>query len=132
MKKFTASLVALFATATMSFGQSFVGITSNTWNGTGINPNTTNVRGYTRSNGTYVNSHVRTSRNDTNHDNFSTYGNSNPYTGTKGYRARDYSNDAYNYGAGRSIHTGVRGGQYYVNGSRNKVYVPKRSNTCRW
>ena len=46
-----------------------------------VNFNTTTVSGYTRSNGTYVESHVRTMPNNTNWDNFSTKGNSNPYTG---------------------------------------------------
>lgn len=83
-------------------------------------------QGYTRSDGTYVSGHYKTQSNNTNHDNFSTHGNVNPYTGSSGYRARDYSNDAYNYGSGRTIHTGSRGGQYYINSNGNKTYVPKR------
>lgn len=83
-------------------------------------------RGYTRSNGTYVKGHYKTNTNSTNHDNFSTRGNSNPYTGSTGSRARDYSSGAYNYGSGRSIQTGSRGGQYYINSRGNKTYVPKR------
>ena len=85
------------------------------------------VSGYTRSNGTYVESHIRTMPNDTNWDNFSTKGNSNPFTGSTGHRARDYSRDAYNYGAGHNIHTGSRGGQYYYNSNGHKTYVPKRN-----
>ena len=92
-----------------------------------VNYNTTTVSGYTRSNGTYVQSHVRTMPNNTNWDNFSTKGNSNPFTGSTGYRARDYSSSAYNYGAGHTIHTGSRGGQYYYNSNGHKTYVPKRS-----
>ena len=92
-----------------------------------VNYNTTTVSGYTRSNGTYVQSHVRTMPNSTNWDNFSTKGNSNPFTGSTGYRARDYSSGAYNYGAGHAIHTGSRGGQYYYNSNGNKTYVPKRN-----
>ena len=92
-----------------------------------VNYNTTTVSGYTRSNGTYVQSHVRTMPNNTNWDNFSTKGNSNPFTGSTGYRARDYSSGAYNYGAGHTIHTGSRGGQYYYNSNGNKTYVPKRN-----
>ena len=42
------------------------------------------VRGYTRSNGTYVAPHYRTNRNSTMYDNYSTKGNVNPYTGTTG------------------------------------------------
>ena len=92
-----------------------------------VNYNTTTVSGYTRSNGTYVQSHVRTMPNNTNWDNFSTKGNSNPFTGSTGYRARDYSSNAYNYGAGHTIHTGSRGGQYYYNSNGHKTYVPKRN-----
>ena len=92
-----------------------------------VNYNTTTVSGYTRSNGTYVQSHVRTMPNNTNWDNFSTRGNSNPFTGSTGYRARDYSSGAYNYGAGHTIHTGSRGGQYYYNSNGHKTYVPKRN-----
>ena len=106
MKKFIVALVAMIATSTVSFGQSY-------------NYNT-------RSNGTYVNGYTRTQRNSTNHDNYSTYGNHNPYTGTIGSRARDYSTQSYNYGSGYTVQTGSRGGQYYVNSRGNKVYVPKR------
>lgn len=42
------------------------------------------VKGYTRSNGTYVAPHYRTVPNSTNIDNFSTLGNTNPYTGKVG------------------------------------------------
>jgi hypothetical protein len=92
-----------------------------------VNYNTTSVSGYSRSNGTYVQSHVRTMPNSTNRDNFSTKGNSNPFTGSTGYRARDYSSSAYNYGAGHIIHTGSCGGQYYYNSNGHKTYVPKRN-----
>lgn len=92
-----------------------------------VNYNTTTVSSYIRSNGTYVNSHVRTMPNSSNWDNYSTQGNSNPFTGSTGYRARDYSSGAYNYGSGHTIHTGSRGGQYYYNSNGNKTYVPKRN-----
>jgi hypothetical protein len=82
--------------------------------------------GYTRSNGTYVQGHYKTNSNSTNHDNFSTSGNYNSFTGSAGTRARDYSSGAYNYGSGKTIHTGSRGGQYYINSNGNKTYVPKR------
>ena len=111
MKKLVLSIVALVAVATTSFAQF----------------NTTTVSGYSRSNGTYVQPYVRTMPNFTNWDNFSTKGNYNPYTGSTGYRARDYSIDAYNYGSGRTIYTGSRGGQYYYNSIGRKTYVPKRS-----
>ena len=92
-----------------------------------INALTTTVNSYYRSNGTFVDSYVRTMPNNTNWDNFSTKGNFNPYTGSTGSRARDYSIDALNYGAGHTIHTGSRGGQYYINSQGNRTYVPKRN-----
>ena len=82
--------------------------------------------GYTRSNGTYVQGHYKTNSNNTNHDNFSTSGNVNTYTGSVGTRAKDYSSGAYNYGSGSTIYTGPRGGQYYINSNGNKTYVLKR------
>lgn len=70
------------------------------------NPNHVYVSGYYRSNGTYVKSHYRTAPNSTNRDNFSTRGNTNPYTGQAGYITPDnntsstympstYSNQTY-------------------------------------
>ena len=155
MKKLVFTMVALVAMATTSFAQysDFEQMCSKVINDfyssssvpsvsfdlpsvsysvpSTVNFNTTTVSGYTRSNGTYVQSHVRTMPNDTNWDNFSTKGNSNPFTGSftgsTGHRARDYSRDAYNYGAGHTIHTGSRGGQYYYNSNGHKTYVPKRN-----
>ena len=145
MKKLVLTMVALVAMATTSFAQfsasdlqviekvvndycSSYSIPSVTYSvPSTVNYNTTTVSGYTRSNGTYVHSHVRTMPNNTNWDNFSTKGNSNLFTGSTGYRARDYSSGAYNYGAGHTIHTGSRGGQYYYNSNGNKTYVPKRN-----
>lgn len=130
MKKLFLALIALVATSTTSFSQSsnFGNSRRNTTSSYnyGVNGNTTRVSGYTRSNGTYVNGYTRTQRNSTNHDNYSTSGNHNPYTGTSGSRAKDYSTQSYNYGVGHTIQTGSRGGQYYVNSRGNKVYVPKR------
>lgn len=150
MKKLVLTMVALVAMATTSFAQSpfedmirrNLSSSSNssysvpsvtysvpkvTYSTPSVNYNTTSVSGYYRSNGTHVQSHVRTMPNSTNWDNFSTRGNSNPFTGSTGYRARDYSSGAYNYGAGHTIHTGSRGGQYYYNNSGHKTYVPKRN-----
>lgn len=42
------------------------------------------VRGYTRKNGTYVAPHYRSAPNSTKSDNWSTKGNVNPYTGSRG------------------------------------------------
>jgi hypothetical protein len=44
------------------------------------------VRGYYRKNGTYVAPHYRSGQNSLKHDNWSTRGNTNPYTGKRGYR----------------------------------------------
>ncbi len=44
----------------------------------------TRVKGYTKSNGTYVAPHYKTPPNKSKFDNFSTKGNINPYTGRKG------------------------------------------------
>ncbi|PLY10356.1 MAG: hypothetical protein C0626_05065 [Arcobacter sp.] len=52
------------------------------------------VNGYYKSNGTYVKGYYRSSPNGTKSDNFSTYGNTNPYTGEKG--TKKYNN--YGYG----------------------------------
>lgn len=91
-----------------------------------VNPNSKYQRGYAKKSGTYVQGHYKTQTNKTNHDNYSTKPNSNTYNGSKGYKAKDYSPDANNYGKGKQIHTGSRGGQYYNNSKGNKVYVPKR------
>ena len=138
MKKLVLTFVVLVTVATTSFAQYFTtykpcppvtyNVPSVTYSvPSTVNYNTTSVTGYSRNNGTYVQSHVRTMPNSTNWDNFSTKGNSNPFTGSTGYRARDYSSSAYNYGAGHTIHTGSRGGQYYYNSNGHKTYVPKRS-----
>lgn len=107
-----------------SSGQSSYG-TYNT--PTQTSPNTRYQEGYIRDNGTYVQPHMKTQSNNTNLDNYSTYGNTNPYTQQQGTRARDYSTESYNYGQGQQIQTGSRGGQYYINSNGNKTYVPKRN-----
>lgn len=91
------------------------------------NSNTRYQSGYYKpSTGSYVQPHMKTESNNTNHDNYSTKGNSNSYTGESGYRAKDYSSDANSYGSGKIIHTGSKGGQYYYNSNGNKTYVPKQ------
>ncbi|MGO8969005.1 MAG: hypothetical protein ACLQDQ_05475 [Myxococcaceae bacterium] len=49
-----------------------------------VNPNTVQVRGYEKKDGTYVAPHTQTAPNATKADNYSTKGNVNPYTGKKG------------------------------------------------
>ncbi|HET6886610.1 MAG TPA: hypothetical protein VFH87_01680 [Candidatus Udaeobacter sp.] len=46
----------------------------------------TKVRAHTRSDGTYVPEHYRSRPNSSTYDNWSTRGNTNPYTGKPGYR----------------------------------------------
>lgn len=54
------------------------------------------VNGYTRSDGTYVPGHYRSSPNSTSLDNnYSTKGNSNFYTGQQGTKTQDYGFDGF-------------------------------------
>ena len=55
----------------------------------------TYVSGYTRSNGTYVQGHYRTLPNNTRNDNWSTIGNTNPYTGVAGTKPGDSYSSSY-------------------------------------
>lgn len=64
----------------------------------------TYVRGYTRSNGTYVQPHYRSDSNGTKMDNWSTRGNTNPYTGESGHK-NPYDSGS-SYGSGSSYNTG--------------------------
>lgn len=48
------------------------------------------VNGHYRNNGTYVEGYHRSSQNNTQHDNYSTKGNVNPYTGENGYKNPKY------------------------------------------
>ena len=95
-------------------------------NAQSVNSSVRYQKGYVKKDGTYVQGHYKTHSNKTNHDNFSTQTNRNPYTWKKGEKAKDYSKEAYRYGQGRRIQTGPKGGQYYVNDKGRKVYVPKR------
>lgn len=128
MKKFFVIFLAFIASAVGANAQYTTGTNQSTYGSvtTVTNANSTWVNGYTKKDGTHVDGYYRTKRNGTNHDNYSTSGNYNPYSGSEGSRAKDYSSDAYNYGGGRTIHTGSRGGQYYINKNGNKTYVPKR------
>lgn len=59
------------------------------------------VHGYIRSDGTYVQGYYRTEANNNRYDNYSSQGNTNPYTGQRGYERNEYSNPpAYNQGGG--------------------------------
>jgi antitoxin component YwqK of YwqJK toxin-antitoxin module len=50
-----------------------------------VNPKNHYVKPYYRSDGTYVEGHYRTNPNNTNRDNYSTLGNTNPWTGKAGW-----------------------------------------------
>lgn len=50
------------------------------------------VNGYTRSDGTYVAPHYRSDANSNRYDNYSSQGNTNPYTGQRGHERNEYSN----------------------------------------
>ena len=125
MKKLILCMVIMMMATVSGFAQYTTTRSNKSTIGT-TNPSVRYQSGYTRSNGTYVSGHFKTTSNKTNHDNFSTAGNRNTFTGTTGTRARDYSSRAYNYGSGKTIYTGSRGGQYYYNSRGNKTYVPKR------
>lgn len=56
----------------------------------------TYVKGHTRSNGTYVQPHYRSDSNSTTRDNWSTKGNTNPYTGRQGTKNAYGSGSGYN------------------------------------
>ena len=45
------------------------------------------VKGYFRKNGTYVAPSYRTKANNSKYDNYSTKGNTNPFSGKKGYKS---------------------------------------------
>ena len=49
------------------------------------------VNGYYRSDGTYVQGHYRSDPDNTTDNNWSTKGNTNPYTGKKGTKKKKYS-----------------------------------------
>jgi hypothetical protein len=58
--------------------------------GTGSNPNSHPVQGYTTSSDTYVQPHQQTNPNSTQTDNYGARGNVNPYSGAVGTRTPRY------------------------------------------
>ncbi|KAF0098702.1 MAG: hypothetical protein FD144_4221 [Rhodospirillaceae bacterium] len=58
--------------------------------GTGSNPRSNSVDGYTTDRGTYVAPHQRTNPNGTQYDNYNSRGNTNPYSGNTGTRSPRY------------------------------------------
>ena len=131
MKKLLIITVILSFIGIASFAQSY-SYSQKLQNGLSIQSTTTNPNiryqdGYYRSNGIYVQTHMKTEKDNTNGNEFGTRGNVNPFILKEGTRPNDYSSESYNYGQGKQIQTGERGGQYYINDNGNKTYVPKRS-----
>lgn len=56
----------------------------------------TYVNGYVRKDGTYVQPHYRSNANSNPYDNYSTKGNTNPYTGSQGTKTYDNYNQYQN------------------------------------
>lgn len=87
------TMVFALALVTASVGSAsaqFYGTQNNGLNGSGSNPSSHQVDGYTRNNGTYVAPHYQTNSNNTQMDNYGTRGNQNPYTGQYGTRSPRY------------------------------------------
>lgn len=80
------------------------------------------TRGYTRRDGTPVQGHYSTQPNEYRYDNYSSRGNTNPYTGERGSQRNEYTNPpAYNTGRQQSDPYGTSG--LYGNGrSRSRGY----------
>ena len=85
----------------------------------------TYVSGYTSSNGTNVQGYYRTTPNTTRNDNYSTVGNTNPYTGTAGTKPANSYYSTPTYTTTTPVYTGSRGGQYYINSNGNKTYISR-------
>lgn len=81
-------LVALLGAATTTSFAS--GHSSGGYSHSSYGSHDTTVSGYTRSNGTYVESYHRSSPNGTQTDNYSSIGNTNPYTGQEGTHVPSY------------------------------------------
>jgi hypothetical protein len=80
MKILAASLIAALLSAGAS-AQSIYGY------GTGSNPSSHFVQGYTNQFGTYVQPHYQTNPNNTQFDNYNARGNYNPHNGAYGTRS---------------------------------------------
>ncbi len=89
-----------------------------------VNPNHVYVSGYTRSDGTVVKPYYRTAPNSTNIDNFSTKGNTNPYTGEPGYIPRD-DIYAYKYISNTKLSS-------YSKTYRNTEHLESNGSQIRW
>lgn len=79
-------LILLASPAFAQYGSSNRGGNGSGGYGTGSNPSSNSVDGYTTNRGTYVAPHQQTTPNGTQYDNYGTRGNQNPYTGNYGTR----------------------------------------------
>jgi hypothetical protein len=73
------------------------------------------VKPYVRNDGTYVDGHYKSQADRNPYNNYSTQGNSNPYTGQAGSRdpyqvQQEYRQPSYNSGYGNSNNNGRRSG----------------------
>lgn len=68
---------------------------------TAVAADSNQVRGYTRQDGTYVEPHMRTNPNSSRMDNWSTQGNTNPYTGQQGTVNPDYQRQSDPFSSNR-------------------------------
>lgn len=78
MKVFSIALVAALVFAGSAHAQYRNGYGSQPTYGTGSNPSSHGVGGYTNQNGTYVQPHQQTNPNGTQYDNYNSRGNYNP------------------------------------------------------
>ncbi|MHC8310044.1 hypothetical protein ACYZUC_10595 [Pseudomonas sp. GT1P32] len=71
------------------------------------------VTGYTKSSGTYVAPHVRSSADSSYNNNWTVKGNTNPYTGQNGTRQPQYGgSQSYGSSVGSTRSTGKTGSTY--------------------
>lgn len=99
-----------------------------------VNSNHVYVSGYYRSNGTYVKGHYRTAPNSTNKDNFSTYGNYNPYTGESGWIAPDNKSYSYTYSNFKTTYSFNFSSSFSLTNSKKSAPKLKKSeiNVTHW
>lgn len=83
------------------------------------------VSSHIRSDGTYVQGHMKTNSDDSFWNNWSSSGNTNPYTGRTGTKQPPYSYRSYSTPSYRSYKTPSYGGSSYVGGyfKSNGTYV---------
>ena len=118
---FTMRVLLFFATALLSWSVCAQ-----------VNPHNHWVDGYYKSDGTYVQGHYRTNRNETVRDNYTTYPNVNPYTGQQGQRFK-YSAPSRQLPAHvpqqpREVNPPVRHQPapiFWIDASGRKVLVPR-------